>query len=46
LAEDVRRIEYSYGRLLMETLLLGRVAARLAEPGECVGLLLPNWSRP
>ncbi len=42
LAEDVRGIEYSYGRLLMETLLLGRVAARLCEPGECVGLLLPN----
>lgn len=41
-AEDVRGIEYSYGRLLMETLLLGRVAARLAGPGECVGLLLPN----
>jgi acyl-[acyl-carrier-protein]-phospholipid O-acyltransferase/long-chain-fatty-acid--[acyl-carrier-protein] ligase len=42
LAEDVRGIEYSYGRLLMETLLLGRVAARLGEPGERVGLLLPN----
>ncbi|MGH8592011.1 MAG: AMP-binding protein, partial [Gammaproteobacteria bacterium] len=42
LAEDVRGIEYSYGRLLMETLLLGRVAARLCEPGECIGLLLPN----
>ena len=41
-AEDVRRIEYSYGRLLMETLLLGRIAARLAEPGEGIGLLLPN----
>ncbi|MGH8478823.1 MAG: bifunctional acyl-ACP--phospholipid O-acyltransferase/long-chain-fatty-acid--ACP ligase [Gammaproteobacteria bacterium] len=42
LAEDVRGIEYSYGRLLMETLLLGRVAARLGEPGEGIGLLLPN----
>jgi acyl-[acyl-carrier-protein]-phospholipid O-acyltransferase / long-chain-fatty-acid--[acyl-carrier-protein] ligase len=42
LAEDVRGVEYSYGRLLMETLLLGRVAARLAEPGEGIGLLLPN----
>ncbi|MBA2591262.1 MAG: bifunctional acyl-ACP--phospholipid O-acyltransferase/long-chain-fatty-acid--ACP ligase [Gammaproteobacteria bacterium] len=41
-AEDVRGIEYSYGRLLMETLLLGRVAARLCEPGEGIGLLLPN----
>ncbi len=42
IAEDVRGLEYSYGRLLMETLLLGRLAARLAAPGECVGLLLPN----
>ncbi len=42
IAEDVRGIEYSYRRLLMETLLLGRMAARLAEPGECIGLLLPN----
>ncbi|MGH8566649.1 MAG: bifunctional acyl-ACP--phospholipid O-acyltransferase/long-chain-fatty-acid--ACP ligase [Gammaproteobacteria bacterium] len=41
-AEDVRGIEYGYGRLLMETLLLGRVAARLGEPRECIGLLLPN----
>lgn len=40
--EDIKQIEYSYGDVVKMSLMLGRLAARHAEPGERVGLLLPN----
>jgi acyl-[acyl-carrier-protein]-phospholipid O-acyltransferase/long-chain-fatty-acid--[acyl-carrier-protein] ligase len=40
--EDVKQIEYSYGDLLKMTLALGRIVAKHSEPGECVGILMPN----
>ncbi|MDR2450901.1 MAG: bifunctional acyl-ACP--phospholipid O-acyltransferase/long-chain-fatty-acid--ACP ligase [Candidatus Accumulibacter sp.] len=40
--EDIKQLEYSYHDLLKAALALGRLAARLARPGERVGLLLPN----
>lgn len=42
LLEDVKQIEYSYNDLLKMALILGRQVERLAQPGERVGLLLPN----
>ena len=39
---DVSRQEFSYGRLLKASLALGRMAARLSQPGETVGVLMPN----
>ena len=42
LLEDVKQIEYSYNDLLKMSLMLGRVVARMSQPGERVGLLLPN----
>jgi acyl-[acyl-carrier-protein]-phospholipid O-acyltransferase/long-chain-fatty-acid--[acyl-carrier-protein] ligase len=40
--EDPVPGSYSYGDLLKMTLALGRLAARLTEPGEHVGVLMPN----
>ena len=40
--EDVKQIEYGYGDLLKMALALGRSAASVTQPGETVGLLLPN----
>lgn len=40
--EDMKQIEYSYGDLLKMALMLGRLGARLAAPGERIGVLLPN----
>lgn len=40
--EDMKQIEYSYGELLKMTLALGRIVSKHSEPGECVGLLMPN----
>ena len=42
LLEDVKQIEYSYNDLLKMALILGRQIERLSQPGERVGLLLPN----
>ncbi len=42
LLEDMKQIELSYGELLRMTLGLSRVTARLTQPGEAVGVLLPN----
>ena len=42
LLEDVKQVEYSYNDLLKMALLLGRRIERLSQPGERVGLLLPN----
>ncbi len=42
LLEDVKQIEYSYNDLLKMALILGRQVERMSQPGEKVGLLLPN----
>jgi len=42
LLEDVKQIEYSYNDLLKMALILGRQIERISQPGEKVGLLLPN----
>lgn len=42
LLEDVKQVEYSYNDLLKMALILGRQIERLSQPGEKVGLLLPN----
>ncbi len=40
--EDVKQVEYSYNDLLKMALILARQVERLTQPGEHVGLLLPN----
>lgn len=40
--EDLRRQVQTYGDLLKGSLALGRLTARFTEPGERVGVLLPN----
>ncbi len=40
--EDVKQIEYSYTDLLKMALILARQIERMTQPGERVGLLLPN----
>jgi acyl-[acyl-carrier-protein]-phospholipid O-acyltransferase/long-chain-fatty-acid--[acyl-carrier-protein] ligase len=42
LLEDVKQVEYSYSDLFKMALILGRQIERLSQPGEKVGLLLPN----
>jgi acyl-[acyl-carrier-protein]-phospholipid O-acyltransferase/long-chain-fatty-acid--[acyl-carrier-protein] ligase len=42
LLEDATGNEFTYGRLLKASLVLGRVLARFTSPGEAVGVLLPN----
>lgn len=42
IAEDVKQIEYTYSDLLKMTLALGRMTSKYSEPGECVGILMPN----
>lgn len=42
LLEDVKQVEYSYNDLLKMALILGRQVERITQPGERVGLLLPN----
>jgi len=42
--EDIARKPLSYSRLVVGSLVLGRVLARQAKPGEPLGLLLPNAS--
>jgi acyl-[acyl-carrier-protein]-phospholipid O-acyltransferase/long-chain-fatty-acid--[acyl-carrier-protein] ligase len=42
--EDIKRVEYSYQDILKMSLMLGRLVGRLTEPGERVGLLLPNMT--
>ena len=44
IAEDVKQIEYTYRDLLKMTLALGRMTTKHSEPGECVGILMPNLS--
>lgn len=40
--EDVKQVEYSYTDLLKMALILTRQVERMTQPGERVGLLLPN----
>ena len=40
--EDIKQVEYTYQDLLKMALILGRVMGRMTQPGERVGLLLPN----
>ncbi|MDR2990940.1 MAG: bifunctional acyl-ACP--phospholipid O-acyltransferase/long-chain-fatty-acid--ACP ligase [Burkholderiaceae bacterium] len=40
--EDIKQVEYTYQDLLKMALMLGRVVGHMTEPGEHVGLLLPN----
>jgi len=42
LVEDLKQIEYSYRDLIKMALALGRRVARESQPGERIGLLLPN----
>lgn len=42
LLEDLKQEEYRYQDLLKMALMLGRLASRHSQPGERVGLLLPN----
>ncbi len=40
--EDLKQIEYTYADLLKMTLALGRLTSKHSQPGECVGILMPN----
>ena len=42
--EDLKPGTYSYGELLKMTLALGRLAAKVTQPGDHVGILLPNMA--
>jgi len=42
--EDLKPGTYSYGDLLKMTLALGRLAAKVTQPGDHVGVLLPNMA--
>lgn len=44
LLEDMKQVEESYGELLMRSLALGRMVKKISEPGDAVGMLLPNVS--
>lgn len=42
--EDIKPGRYSYGDIVKMTLALGRLACKITEPGEHVGILLPNMA--
>lgn len=42
LVEDMRKIEETYGDLLKKSLALGRLACKISQPHENVGVLMPN----
>lgn len=42
LVEDMRQVEESYGELLKKTLALGKLAKKITQPHENVGVLMPN----
>ena len=42
LVEDMKQIEYAYKDLLKMALILGRQVERMTQPGDKVGVLLPN----
>jgi len=42
LVEDLRQVEETYGELLKKSLALGRLAKKITQPNENVGVLMPN----
>ena len=42
LVEDMRQVEETYGDLLKKSLALGRLASKVSQPHENVGVLMPN----
>lgn len=42
IAADMTQEAYCYGDLLKMTLALGRIVAKISEPGENIGILMPN----
>jgi len=42
LVEDMRQVEENYGELLKKSLALGRLAGKITQPHENVGVLMPN----
>ena len=42
IVEDIKQVEYTFQDLLKMSLALGRLTGRITEPGENVGLLMPN----
>ncbi|HEU0188124.1 MAG TPA: bifunctional acyl-ACP--phospholipid O-acyltransferase/long-chain-fatty-acid--ACP ligase [Gallionellaceae bacterium] len=44
LLEDMKQEEESYGQLLTKSLALGRMVSKISQPGETLGLLMPNVS--
>ncbi len=42
LIEDMRQVEETYGELLKKSLALGRLAGKVSQPKENVGVLMPN----
>lgn len=44
LVEDLRQNEESYGELITKALAMGRMIEKISEPGENVGVLMPNVS--
>lgn len=42
LIEDMQQVEESYGALLARSLALGRMAVKISEPNEAIGILMPN----
>jgi acyl-[acyl-carrier-protein]-phospholipid O-acyltransferase/long-chain-fatty-acid--[acyl-carrier-protein] ligase len=44
IAEDVRLVEETYGSLLKSALGVSRLVSRLSQPGERVGILMPNMT--
>lgn len=40
--EDMRQVEESYGDLLKKSLVLGRLACKITQPHENIGVLMPN----
>jgi acyl-[acyl-carrier-protein]-phospholipid O-acyltransferase / long-chain-fatty-acid--[acyl-carrier-protein] ligase len=42
LVEDMRQVEETYGELLKKSLALGRLASKISQPHENVGVLMPN----
>lgn len=42
LVEDMRQVEETYGELLKKSLALGKLAKKITQPNENVGVLMPN----
>ncbi len=40
--EDLNQVEESYRQLLKKSLALGRLACKISQPGEAIGVLMPN----